>query len=225
MTTIVATSAGAYIKSIHGQTTSGVGTNQDIVFNYKLSLYKYQYLYDTVITQLNTYIRYFSIGNFSELTKNFNTKTYNTLLMSAKSKNFDTSDINNLVNFIYNPTKFELMRESTYRVIDGLEKTITLVNQNTTYQKDITELTKYKNILDDPKLLIEYIDSQRLNTMPLFQATETFQVKYLLKPWFESYLQTYGPPPNGVFESDKLAEIVIKLISDGIITEDEFING
>jgi hypothetical protein len=88
----------------------------------------------------------------------------------------------------------------------------------------IIELTKYKNILDDPKLLIEYIDSQRLNTMPLFQATETFQVKYLLKPWFEAYLQTYGPPPNGVFESDKLAEIVIKLVSDGIITEDDFIN-
>jgi hypothetical protein len=225
MTTIIATSASAYIKSIHGQTTSGVTANQSEVFKYQLTLYKYQYLYDSVITQLNTYIRYFSIGNFTELTKNFTTKSYNTLLMSAKSKNFDTSDINNLVNFVYNPTKFELMRESTYRVIDGLEKTIKLVNQNTTYQKDITELTKYKNILDDPKLLIEYIDSQRLNTMPLFQATETFQVQYLLKPWFEAYLQTYGPPPNGVFESDKLAEIVIKLVSDGIITEDDFING
>ena len=138
MTTIVATSASAYIRSIHGQTTSGVSTNQDQVFKYQLTLYKYQYLYDTVITQLNTYIRYFSIGNFTELTKNFTTKTYNTLLMSAKSKNFDTSDINNLVDFVYNPTKFELMRESTYRVIDGLEKTIKLVNQNTTYQKDVT---------------------------------------------------------------------------------------
>ena len=225
MTTIVATSAGAYIRSIHGQTTSGVSTNQDQVFKYQLTLYKYQYLYDTVITQLNTYIRYFSIGNYTELINNFTTKTYNTLLMSAKAKNFDTSDINNLVDFVYNPNKFELMRESTYKVIDGLEKTVTLVNQNITNQKDITELTKYKNILDDPKLLIEYIDSQRLNTMPLFQATETFQVQYLLKPWFEAYLQIYGPPPNGVFESDKLAEIVLKLISDGIITEDQFING
>ena len=225
MTTIVATSAAAYIKSIHGQTSAGVSTDQDTVFKYQLTLYKYQYLYDSVITQLNTYIRYFSVGNYSELTKNFTTKTYNTLLMSAKSKNFDTSDINNLVNFIYNPSKFELMRESTYRVIDGLEKTITLVNQNITYQKDITELTKYKNILDDPKLLVEYIDSQRLNTMPLFQATETFQVKYLLKPWFEVYLNTIGPPANGVFESDKLAEIVLKLISDGIIEEEDFING
>jgi len=225
MTTIVSTSAGVYVKSLHGQTTIGVSTNEDTVFKYQLTLYKYQYLYDTVITQLNTYIRYFSVGNYTELTKNFNTKTYNTLLLSAKTKSFDTSDINNLVNFVYNPTKFELMRESTYRVIDGLEKTIGLVNQNITYQKDITELTEYKNILDDPQLLIEYIDSQRLNTMPLFQATETFQVKYLLKPWFEAYLQTYGPPPNGVFESDKLAEIVIKLVSDGIITEEEFING
>ena len=225
MTTIVATSAAAYIKSIHGLTSSGVSTNQDIVFKYQVSLYKYQYLYDTVITQLNTYIRYFSIGNYDQLLKTFTPKTYNTLLMSAKSKNFDTNDINDLVNFVYNPTKFELMRESTYRVIDGLEKTITLVNQNITYKKDITELTKYKNILDDPQLLIEYIESQRLNTMPLFQATETFQVQYLLKPWFEAYLQTYGPPPNGVFESDKLAEIVIKLVSDGIIKEDDFING
>jgi len=225
MTTIVGTTAAAYIKSIHGQTTSGVSTNQDIVFKYQLSLYKYQYLYDTVITQLNTYVKYFSTGNYNELLNTFTPKTYNTLLMSAKSKNFNTNDINNLVNFVYNPSKFELMRESTYKVIDGLEKTITLVNQNTTYQKDITELTKYKNILDDPKLLIEYIDTQRLNTMPLFQSTETFQVQYVLKPWFEVYLQRHGPPPNGVFESDRLAEIVLELIDNNIITEEYFING
>ena len=225
MTTIVATTAGAYIKSIHGQTSSGISADQDTVFKYQLTLYKYQYLYDSVITQLNTYIRYFSLGNFNALLNTFTPKTYNTLLMSAKSKNFNTPDINNLVNFVYNPIKFELMRESTYKVIDGLEKTITLVNQNITYQKDITELTKYKNILDDPKLLVEYIDSQRLNTMPLFQSTETFQVQYVLKPWFEVYLNTIGPPANGVFESEKLAEIVLKLISDGIIKEEEFING
>jgi hypothetical protein len=70
MTTILATTAGAYIKSIHGQTSSGISADQDTVFKYQLTLYKYQYLYDSVITQLNTYIRYFSLGNFDALLKN-----------------------------------------------------------------------------------------------------------------------------------------------------------
>lgn len=224
MTTIVATTASAYIKSLHGTIIVGTTSNQDEVFQYQLTLYKYQYLYDSVITQLNNYINYFSTGDYNNLVQRFTTRNYNRLILSATPQSFNTAQINNLDGFVYNPIKFDLMRESTYNVIDGLEKTITLVNQNITYEKDITELTKYKNILDDPKLLIEYIDSQRLNTMPLFQATETFQVQYVLKPWFERYLNTIGPPANGVFDSEKLANIVLELIAEKIITEEDFIN-
>jgi hypothetical protein len=62
-----------------------------------------------------------------------------------------------------------------------------------------------------------------MNTM-VFQASETFQTEIKLKPWFEQYLLLYGPPGNGVFKSDLLAQIVIDLIANGTITEEQFIN-
>jgi hypothetical protein len=131
--------------------------------------------------------------------------------------------VSNLVGFKYDPSKFSLMRQNSYSTLDGLNQTITVLNQNLIYKEDISELLVYKNILETPKLLSEYIETQKLNTM-VFQASETFQTQIKLKPWFEKYLLLYGPPGNGVFKSELLAKIVIDLINSGVIKESDFIN-
>lgn len=218
MTSILSTSAGVYVKSIHGALGGG-----GIYNTYTQDLYRYQILYDTVITELNVYIKYFSTGDYDNLTSKFTVPKYNNLLLRAGAQSFNTNNVNDLVGFEYDPNKFDLMRRSTYNVIDGLEKTLTVVKQNIAYVQDISGLTYYKTIIDNPKLLIEYIENQRMNRMA-FQATETFQTQIKLKPWFEEYLKIHGPPGNGVFQSDLLAQIVINLIETNVITEEEFIN-
>jgi len=115
------------------------------------------------------------------------------------------------------------MRQSTYNVINGLEKTIALVSENTTCKNENATLLEYKKILEDPVLLVEYINKKKMDVLP-FQASETFQTEVILKPWYAEYLNLYGPPGNGVFDSELLANIVINLINTGVITEEEFLN-
>jgi hypothetical protein len=218
MTTIASTSAGAFIRSLHGETVAGV---YDV---YTKDLYRYQLLYDSVISQLNTYINYFSTGDYDNLTKNFTTKQYNNLILRADASTFNTTIVDNLTGFTYDPTKFNLMRESTYNVIDGLEKTINVVQENLTFQQDIIILkTNYKDVLEDPVKLRDYINSHKLDVLP-FQASVPFNTTVELKPWYTVYFQKYGAPGNGVFQYELLAQIVIDLISAGTITEDDFIN-
>ena len=217
MTSVFASNSGSFIKSLQGRMNVGV------YFTYTQDLYRYQILYDSVVSQLNQYIDMFSTGDYNSLVTNFTTTKYNSLILKANPGNFTTNAVNSLTGFVYDPLKFGSMRKSTYKVIDGLEKTVNIVQQNKSLQQDIVGLTVYKNILEDPVKLIEYIDKQKLNKMA-FQASETFQTEIQLKPWFKEYLRLYGPPGNGVFQSDLLAQIVIKLINAGVITENEFIN-
>lgn len=217
MATVFGSTSGSFIKSLQGRINVG------IYFTYTQDLYRYQILYDSVLSQLNQYIDMFSTGDYNSLVTNFTTTQYNSLILKASPSNFTTNAINSLTGFKYDPLKFTSMRKSTYKVIDGLEKTVNIVQENTALKKDVVDLTVYKTILEDPAKLIEYIDKQKLNKMA-FQASEIFQTEIQLKPWFLEYLKIHGPPGNGVFQSDLLAQIVIRLINAGVITEYEFIN-
>ena len=218
MTTIASTSAGVYLKSIHGTNVAGV---YDV---YTKDLYRYQLLYDSVISQMNTYINYFSTGEYNDLIDTFTNQRYNSLILRADANTFNTTLIDSLVGFEYNPDKFNLMRQSTYNVIDGLEKTITLVNQNLDLQEDIVLLKRYyKDVLEDPIKLRDYINENKINIMA-FEASAPFETPVVLKPWYTVYFNKHGPPPKGVFKSELLAQIIIDLIASKTITQDEFIN-
>lgn len=219
MARIISTTASSYVKSINGGQNNGI---YDIT--YKQDLYRYQLLYDSVISQMNTYINYFSKGKYDLLINSFTTKNYNSLILKADAATFNSPFVNSLTGYEYDPKKFNLMRESTYKVINGLEKTITIVKQNQILQEDIVILkTNYKDVLEDPVKLNNYINQHKRDIMP-FQATETFNTTLELKPWYSVYFQKYGAPGNGVFQSDLLAQIVIDLIAAEVITEDDFIN-
>ena len=223
MTTIQSATASAFVKGMHKSNNVGYGVHNA----YTTDVYRYQLLYDLVISQMNTYINYFSIdnsNNYYKLINNFTTKEYNNLILKADYRAFNTLKVKSLSGFEYDPTKFELMRKSTYNVINGLEKTINLVKQNTTLQQEVILLTQnYKDVLEDPIKLNDYINNKKLNVIP-FQASQTFETTVELKPWYQRYFQLYGPPGNGVFQAELLAQIVLDLIASGEITEDEFIN-
>jgi hypothetical protein len=218
MTTIISTNADAFVRTIHGTNAAGVYNK------YTLDLYRYQLLYDLVITQMNKYIRYFTKGEFDKLILNFTNSNYNKLILSADPLSFNTIDIENLTGFEYDPEKFNLMRESTYNVIDGLRKSVQVAEENITLKEDITRLeVNYRDVLLDPVKLNDYINSNRINVMA-FQASQPFNTTIELKPWYKEYFYLYGPPFDGVFQSELLAEIVMNLINTEQITAEDFIN-
>lgn len=218
MTSIASANAGAFTRTLHGLNVAGVYDT------YTKDLYRYQLLYDTVISRMNKYINYFSRGEYDDLTKTFTINQYNSLILRAEPARFQTPIIESLTGFEYNPEKFNLMRQSAYNVIDGLEKTITLVEEKFVLEERIVTLeTNYKDVLEDPIKLRDYINSKKLDVIA-FEASEPFNTVIELKPWYTEYFIRHGPPPFGVFQSELLAEIVIDLIKSGTITEDQFIN-
>lgn len=217
MTTIAATSASIFVKQIHGNLSGG------IVDTYSKDLYRYQILYEAVVSKMNTFLNAFSEGDYKTLLNKFTSDQYNTLILKASATTFNTTLINNLTGFTYDSTKFNLMRESTYNVIEGLDQTLKLYQENLILKDDVSKLVYYKNVLDDPIKLQEYINKHKLDVLP-FQASETFYTQVELKPWYDIYFQKYGPPGDGVFKSDLLAEIVLDLINAGTITEEDFVN-
>jgi len=219
MTSIVSTNAGAFVRSIQSTNLGGGG----VFLDYTRDLFRYQLLYDNVITQLNKYLVYFADGNFNKLTNEFTNSKYKNLLLKATSSNFYTDSINSLTNYNYNQYTFNNTRQSIYNVVDGLEQSISLVLQNNDLTNKNQNLQSYYDILTNPVKLNEYITKEKLNVMP-FQASESFNTQIILKPWYSEYLRIYGPPGNGVFQSDLLAQIVVNLIAEGKITEQEFLS-
>jgi hypothetical protein len=217
MTSIVSVSAGAFVKSIQSSNTGGV------YLDYTRDLFRYQLLYDNVITQLNKYLVYFSKGNFASLVNEFTPTTYKGVILQADSANYYTDAINSLTDYNYNQYTFNNTRQSIYNVVDGLEQSISLVQQNSDLQLKNDTLQTYYEILTDPVKLNDYINKQKINVMP-FQASETFNTQIILKPWYSEYLRLYGAPGNGVFQSELLTQIVIDMIQAGTITEQEFMN-
>ena len=66
-------------------------------------------------------------------------------------------------------------------------------------------------ILENPKKLNQYIqDVQR--TSFLFSAEATFDQPIELKLWYKVYLERYGPPGDGVFDTELLGQIIQDLI-------------
>lgn len=211
-------SSTVHTVPLHGYYDLKVGN----LFKYVRDVYRYQKLNETVLIQLASYLNYFSSGDYTGLNNHFTTPTYNTIVLNTNNTSaFYNSTIDNLSNFTYNDTMFEQYRVKTFGIIDGLWKTKTLITQNNTLEE---QNQIYKNILNDPVLLEQYITQNKLN-MIAFQASESFNVQIVLKPWYSAYLQQYGPPGNGVFNSEYLAQIVATLIASGQITEEEFING
>ena len=218
MTTIVSTNADAFVRTIHGSNAAGVYNT------YTLDLYRYQLLYDSVVAQMNTYIRHFTKGEYTKLINSFTNSNYNSLILRADPLSFNTIDIQNLTGFEYDPEKFNLMRESTYNVIDGLRQTVKVAQENIALQEDIVTLkVNYKDVLEDPVKLNDYINENKINVMA-FQASQPFNTTIELKPWYKEYFRLYGPPGNGVFQSELLAEIVMNLIYTKQIQEEDFIN-
>ena len=218
MTTLVSLSAGSYLKSLHGKSVAGV---YDI---YTKDLYRYQLLYDIVVAQMKEYTDYLNTRERTTFSTEFTTAVYNNLLLTADEANFQTENIEKLDGFEYEPGKFNLMRSRTYDFIGVLNESRALIEEKKILESDVETLTKeFKEVLEDPIKLNNYIINNQIDRLP-FQASQTFNIEIKLQPWYEKYFDLWGPPPNGAFDSEKLALIVIELINNKVITEDEFIN-
>jgi len=154
-------------------------------------------LYTNIGSNLNTLLQNFSKGDFVAV-KNELDQNYDRLSITIRN--------NSKPEFLY----YEIMRILMNKTLDGLKQCIfQYLNLIDTASK-LEKCNEYKSILDDPEKLKDYIDKLSRRFF-LLEAEPITIIKGTLKPQYAAYVSLYGFPESGIFESDKMGDILYKL--------------
>lgn len=221
MTTRSDGNAGAVGRSLHGLTQSG-STNQSI--DLIRDIYRYQLLYENVIYRLQKFTNLYTAGKYLDLKTEFTTEEYNQLVLTNLNDNYYNNTVDELIDFSYNSTTFSHYKSNMYSIMTGLNKAVAQYDQ---LNFTVNEFKQQEVVLTNKDKLIEYIQTQFIDkrTTDAFNISQPFTTDVYLKPWFSLYLQTYGAPPSGVFDAEKMANVVEILIKSGEITMSQFVSG
>ncbi len=213
-------------RSMQGHINRGfnkIKESDTCIANLELSrdVYRYQILNSIIVNNFNYYINLFTRAKYDDLKKIYtDTKRKNLSLILGNDSYFYNTNIDNLVGYKYIPSTFNNYRTTSKALVSGLEMAIKQFDQVNQLQTDVKY---YENILSTEKNIIEYLNQHKEVSQMAFNNTQVFGVQHILKPWYEKYLAIYGPPNDGVFQNDLMADIVVDLIREGVITEQEFI--
>ena len=189
--------------------------------NLRYDYFRLRILYERVLFQLRPPMTLYNEGEFEF----FMNSMPNVLTLTRLLNNEDTFFINDpkpLNRFEYQGGLVDKYLFITNRLVDTIKQAMTEYIKIRNLESENAELKSYKEILEDKDKLITYLEEQK-NTGHLFSASATLQVQPELKLWYQVYMERYGPPRDGVFNSELLAEIIEELIESGEVTEDELI--
>jgi len=155
-------------------------------------------LYNNIGSSLNNLLHNYSLGNLMEVSKELTIEHYNSLSLKFR--------INSRPNDLY----YEIIRILFNKTLDGLMRSIHQYVDLVNTLSKLEECNKYKNILDDPIKLKEYIE--QLNQQRyLFDVEPITMIKATVKQEYVEYIKLYGLPANGIFDSNKLGDVIYKL--------------
>ena len=176
----------------------------------------------TIYNSLNSYLEYFRDASFNDLTTLFTQEVYNNLAATVVTKFGSNIDLDSIVDFdnIYDSKLFSKYSDGAYSIINGLNRSIILYKNNQTQENKISLLEEKEKILEDPTLLNNYVNEFN-SRRGGFVVEYTASLLPKLKPQYELYFQRHGPPPEGVFDSEKLAVIIKELLDNGTLTQED----
>jgi len=211
--------SSSYIPvSLHGQTQETTNRNLEFVRD----IARYQLLYDNMLNRMRQYLNLYTEGSYNELKQEFTLTRLNELLASNNDSVYYNANIEDLVNFTYDETTFRQYKRSMYSMLTGFSLSVKQYDEVLACN---SELAEKKELLSSKEKLIEYITTEFTDKMSMeaFYITQKFNTNVLLKPWYNLYLQLYGAPYDGVFNAEKMANVVEILVNDNVITIEQFV--
>uniref|UniRef100_A0A6C0JII7 Uncharacterized protein n=1 Tax=viral metagenome TaxID=1070528 RepID=A0A6C0JII7_9ZZZZ len=186
--------------------------------------YRFQILYTKVLKSLNTLIASYTSADMNTLIEDINTNNY-LIQQIDNTPYYYNDDVTTISGFDYDPNLFNDYKTSFKFVLTGLNSAIAQYRTNLELTDTNANLLIDSNILNgtDKTLITRYIIQKNTEGIP-FDANSVLDLDFDIKIWYSVYLTRHGAPPDGVFDTEKLSIIVSELISDGIITIDEFIS-
>jgi hypothetical protein len=220
MTSFFDSAASSISVSLHGQIQTGQNANLAIVRD----VARYQLLYQNMLSRMREYLNLYTDGSYNELKQVYTEATLKKLLTSNGRDIYYNDDIDALVDFTYDPLVFDYYKSSIFSMLTGFN---IAVKKNDELITTTAELNEKRALLLSKEKLIEYINTQFAEkiSMDAFYMSQKYNVNAILKPWFDLYLQLYGPPNDGNFNAEKMANVVEILVNRNIITIEDFMNG
>jgi hypothetical protein len=221
MTTRSDGNAAAAGRSLHGLTQSET-KNQSL--DLIRDIYRYQLLYHNVVESLQRFTNLYTAGKYAELKTEFTQEEYNRLVVTNLNDYYYNTNVDELVDFSYNQATFSYYKSNMYSIMTGLNKA---VDQYDRLNFTVNEFKQQEAVLTDKDKLLEYIRTQFSDKRMIdaFDISQPFTTDVYLKPWFSFYLELYGAPPSGLFDAEKMANVVDILIKRGDITMGQFVSG
>ena len=189
--------------------------------NIKYDFFRLKILYERVLFQLRPPMTLYNEGEFEF----FMSSMPNVLTLTRVLNNENTFFMNDpkpLNDYEYEGGLVDKYLFITNRLVDTIKQAMTEYIKIRNLESENAELKSYKEILEDKEKLVAYLEQQQ-NTGHLFSASATLQTQPQLKLWYQVYMERYGPPGDGVFNSELLSEIIEELVASGEVTEDELI--
>jgi hypothetical protein len=148
--------------------------------------------------QLDCLFHLFSHGQFSQIVLLLTRDRYNQLALEL----FNLSRPNNVI--------YEQIRSTIAKALEGLYQGVLqyILLINTQYA--LIKANNKASILDDVCKIKKYLEQMK-ESLSILPDREVSIVRATVKPEYLEYIRLYGYPEGGVFEVDKLAEILSSL--------------
>ena len=182
--------------------------------DFKRKIIQFDKLKQMVLNSLETYLTLFKNGNFTTLEEQFTEIEQNDIGKKIISDSLYVITEQELEDYMDTNQLFKQYRSFIFKIIDGLNSAILLDNKNRGLTVQNQTLQGFSDILSDPTLLQDYIDRTygdgNINSA-LLSETLTLTTGLELKPEYKEYVELYGFPESGVYDAEKLQEIIQSL--------------
>ena len=175
---------------------------------------RFQKLYINVLNKIKIDINRFSECDFINLNNSI-TNNFAIYFKDINNKNlYYNEKITNFEGFSYDVNVFNSYINIMNNILTGLQKGSNLQITNDTLTQDISNNKLGIGIELDEIIIKNFFLNRDREIIP-FAETELYKQNLEFKLWYTIYFQEIGPPINGIFDVDKLAKIVNKLIEQG----------
>lgn len=142
------------------------------------------------------YINQYGLGNIDYL--------INTLTLDK----YTTHSIELYNLRIINDKNYETIRKNLDKTLMVLYRSVSQYKEYIKIQNNCKSIEKKLEILNNIDELKIYLN-KLLSNMPILPEISVTAPEYSIKPQFLKYIQLHGYPKNGIFDPEKLAEIII----------------
>lgn len=178
------------------------------VNNKDLNAKKYQVFYNKIIELMQPYINYYKNADYDKLKNDLTFTNYmNNSVEIQKNEYYNEKSLENV---IYKDETFVEYKNTFNNINDGLYKTIT--NYNDCLEKT-NRLNDLEDLISDPNKLIEYIKItfENYGSLKELNVILNTTINPIIKSEYVIYIERYGFPDNGEFDSSLLANIILEL--------------